>query len=108
MNEYAPMPPTFFQSSVPSQLQQPHSMNWDQEFSRVDTKGKGKAIDADFEAAFARAAASITTNKEGSRIVDVQDDAETLEDAFERVKVTDPPEKVGDTDGMEYLTDFQK
>ncbi|KIJ49700.1 hypothetical protein M422DRAFT_28063 [Sphaerobolus stellatus SS14] len=83
----------------------PMPVNWDQEFSRVDTKGKGKATEADFEAAFARAAASISAEK--SRIVEVQED-ESLEEAFNRVKVSDEKERVGDSDKDEYLSDFEK
>lgn len=81
-------------------------MSWDQEFSRLDTKGKGKATDFDFEAAFTRAAASVT--KENSRIVEVQDDTESLESVFERTKLSDPTEKAEDVKEADYLTDFQK
>ena len=105
-NEYPRTSPAFFQPSFTSIPREPLTMNWDQEFSRMDIKGKGKATDIDFEAAFTRAAASVT--KEGSRIVEVQDDTESLESAFERTKLSDSPEKAGGVDGIDYLTDFQK
>jgi peroxin-5 len=78
-------------------------MNWDQEFSRMDSKGKGKATNIDFDAAFTRAAASMTN--QSSRIVEVQDDVESLETTFERTALTDSSEKER---GADYLTDFQK
>lgn len=73
-------------------------MNWDQEFSRMDAKGKGKATDTDFEAAFTRATASVTEGK--SRIVEVQDNTESLESAFERAKISD--------EVTDYQTHFEK
>jgi len=81
-------------------------MNWDHEFSRVDSKGKGKATHFDFDAAFARAAASVTTNKEDSRIVEVHDGSESIEDAFERTQISNPPQQVEPTNDM--LSDFQQ
>ena len=81
-------------------------MNWDQEFSRVDSKGKGKATHVDFEAAFARAAASVMTNKEDGRIIEERDGSEGIEDTFERAKISDSPQQIEDTGGM--LSEFQK
>lgn len=77
-------------------------MNWDQEFARADAKGKGKAVDADFEAAFAKAAATMPAEK--SRIVDVQDESESLEAVFERTRLSDD-EKI-DENGL--VNDFEK
>ncbi|GJJ06241.1 hypothetical protein Clacol_000432 [Clathrus columnatus] len=62
-------------------------INWDEEFSRVDVKGKGKATEVDLEEAFNRAAA--LAPKEQSRIVEIKDDNESLEAAFERTTIND-------------------
>lgn len=106
INEYH-QSPAFFQPSFTSLPRGPLAMHWDQEFMRMDTKkGKGKATDMDFEAAFTRAAASVT--EDGSRIVEVQDDAESLESAFERANISDSVEAAGDSDRGDYLSDFQK
>ncbi|KAF8588639.1 TPR-like protein [Ramaria rubella] len=99
-NDYSRVNPTLFQPSFISPPQASLTMNWDQEFSRRDTKGKGKAIDFDFESAFNHAAASI--HKQEAQIVEVNDGEETLEAAFERTKLTNDP------DDSEYLSDFQK
>lgn len=77
-------------------------INWDQEFSRVDVKGKGRAIDKDFEEAFSRAAALVS--KEHSRIVEVKDDTESLEAAFERTTIGDDTPTLGDKE----KSDFEK
>ncbi|KAF8520334.1 peroxisome targeting signal receptor [Hysterangium stoloniferum] len=74
------------------------SVNWDQEFTRVDVKGKGKAVDLDFEDAFNRAA---SLANERSRIVEVFEN-ESLEAAFERINLADNP-----GDG-EALSDFEE
>jgi len=76
----------------------PPTVNWDQEFTRVDVKGKGKADDLDFEDAFNRAA---SLANERSRIVEV-DENESLAAAFERTNVADDPKD------DETLSDFEK
>ncbi|KAG2742080.1 TPR-like protein [Suillus brevipes Sb2] len=54
------------------------------------SKGKGKAREADYEAAFAQYAASLQDQQEStSRIVELDDNAVTLEQAMENVKVGD-------------------
>lgn len=54
------------------------------------SKGKGKAREADYEAAFAQYAASLQDQKEStSRIVELDDNAATLEQAMENVKIGD-------------------
>jgi hypothetical protein len=98
--------PAFFQPSFASMPGGPLTMHWDQEFMRMDTKGKGKATDIDFEAAFTRAAASVTEEK--SRIVEVHDDAVSLESAFESAKISDSVEEAGVAEEADYLSDFQK
>lgn len=60
--------------------------------SLVDTsKGKGKAREADFEAAFAQAAASLQNQQQpSSGIVELDDTTASLEQAMENVKLGDP------------------
>lgn len=54
------------------------------------SKGKGKAREADYEAAFAQYAASLQNQSESaSRIVELDDNAATLEQAMENVKLGD-------------------
>ncbi|KAG1865803.1 hypothetical protein DFJ58DRAFT_770330 [Suillus subalutaceus] len=54
------------------------------------SKGKGKAREADYEAAFAQYAASLQNQQEStSRIVELDDNAATLEQAMENVKLED-------------------
>lgn len=76
------------------------SINWDAEFSRVDVKGKGKAVDTDLDEAFSRAAALV--HKEQSRIVEVKDGDESLEAAFERTTIS------GDTAENKEKSEFEK
>jgi peroxin-5 len=55
------------------------------------SKGKGKAREADFEAAFAQAAASLQNQQQSSSsIVELDDTAAALEQAMENVKLGDP------------------
>ncbi|KAG1731508.1 uncharacterized protein EDB91DRAFT_1058629 [Suillus paluster] len=54
------------------------------------SKGKGKAREADYEAAFAQAAASLQNQQESSsRIVELDDTAASLEQAMENIKLGD-------------------
>jgi peroxin-5 len=54
------------------------------------SKGKGKAREADYEAAFAQYAASLQNQQEStSRIVELDDNAATLEQAMENIKLAD-------------------
>jgi len=55
------------------------------------SKGKGKAREADFEAAFAQAAVSLQNQQQSSSgIVELDDNAASLEEAMENVKLADP------------------
>jgi peroxin-5 len=55
------------------------------------SKGKGKAREADFEAAFAQVAASLQNQQQStSSIVELNDTAASLEQAMENVKLGDP------------------
>ncbi|TFK44351.1 hypothetical protein BDQ12DRAFT_593404 [Crucibulum laeve] len=70
----------------------------------MDQKGKGKSKEADFEAAFAQIAASLSPAQEqvsSSRIVEVEDGVTDLEDALKNTTLGEEPD-------AEYGTDFKK
>lgn len=62
-------------------------------------KGKGKSREADFEAAFAQVAASL--QEQTSRIEEVKDDVDGINQAMEKAKLDE--EKVSETE-----SDFKK
>ncbi|KXN91001.1 Dihydroxy-acid dehydratase [Leucoagaricus sp. SymC.cos] len=63
-------------------------------------KGKGKGREADFEAAFAQVAASLQNQSSTSRIEEVKDDVEALNEAMEKTKL--------DQEASEAETEFGK
>lgn len=57
-------------------------------YAGYDTaKGKGKSREADFEAAFAQLDASISTQAETSRIVEVDDSVTDIEEALKATSI---------------------
>ncbi|KAF8894083.1 peroxisome targeting signal receptor [Infundibulicybe gibba] len=65
-------------------------------------KGKGKSREADFEAAFAQVAASLTPQTETSRIVEVEDGITDIEEALKNISL-----KAEENEG-EHGSDFRR
>lgn len=80
--------------------------NFPQEFSPVQSqgKGKGKSRQEDFEAAFAQFASSVPAEK--ARIVEVGDGIEELENAMRSAGIDESQQE--DSSAAEYGTNFQK
>lgn len=78
-----------------------HGMNAN--FNVVEGKGKGKSREADFEAAFAQIAASLTpAQAEVSGLVEIEDTVTDIEESLKNVSLN-----VSESD-VERGTDFQK
>ncbi|EDR11864.1 uncharacterized protein LACBIDRAFT_313746 [Laccaria bicolor S238N-H82] len=72
-------------------------------FNVVEGKGKGKSREADFEAAFAQIAASLTpAQADVSGFVEIEDEATDIEESLKNVSLN-----VSESD-VEHGTDFQK
>lgn len=91
------MPMGMYGMNAPS-MQYPMNSNF-----IVADQGKGKAREADFEAAFAQIVESLgTTESQTSRIEEVDDSVTEIQDALKNVSL-----KAGEVDG-EQSSDFQK